>query len=114
MKEKIIEINKRLGLNTEFISDQNIQGYSIGKTIYINEMGDIEKINKHELLHFYEETESFKKIKEKILEDNKEKIDKIREAYELRYYGLYSKEEIENGIIDTEIVIDIMIDNYVI
>ena len=114
MKEKIIEINKRLGLNTEFIIDEKIQGYSIGKTIYINEMGDIEKINKHELLHFYEETESFKKIKEKILEDNKEKIDKIREAYELRYYGLYSKEEIENGIIDTEIVIDIMIDNYVI
>ena len=115
MKEKIIEFNKQFHLETEFIIDSEIEGYSIGNTIYINENSkDIEKVNKHELLHFFENDETFQKLKEEILELNKEKIEKIREEYYLRYCGLYTEEEIQNGIIDTEIVIDMLIDNYVI
>ena len=115
MKEKIIEFNKQFHLNTEFIIDSEIEGYSIGNTIYLNEnSSDIEKVNKHELLHFFENDETFQKLKEEIIKLNKEKIKIIRKEYYLRYYGLYSEEEIQNGIIDTEIVIDMLIDNYVI
>ena len=38
----------------------------------------------------------------------------IRKQYYLRYCGLYTEEEIQNGIIDTEIVIDILIDNFIL
>lgn len=112
MKEKIIEFNKRFGLNTEFINDSEIEGYSLGNTIYINEnSSDIEKVNKHELLHFFENDETFQEIREEVLRKNREGIEKIRKQYYLRYCGLYTEEEIQNGIIDTEIVIDILIDN---
>lgn len=112
MKEKIIEFNKRFGLNTKFINDSEIEGYSLGNTIYINEnSSDIEKVNKHELLHFFENDETFQEIREEILRKNREGIEKIRKQYYLRYCGLYTEEEIQNGIIDTEIVIDILIDN---
>ena len=112
MKEKIIEFNKQFGLNTQFIIDKEIEGYSLGNTIYINENSkDIEKVNKHELLHFFEEDEVFQEIKEKIIKLNQEKIELIRKEYYLRYLGLYTNEEIQSGIIDSEIVIDILIDN---
>lgn len=115
MKEKIIEFNKQFGLKTEFITDSEIEGYSLGNTIYINEnSNDIEKVNKHELLHFFENDETFQRIKEEILKLNEERLEKIRSEYYLRYSGLYSEEEIQDRIIDTEIVIDILIDNYVI
>ena len=114
MKEKIIEFNKQFGLKTEFITDSEIEGYSLGNTIYINEnSNDIEKINKHELLHFFENDETFQRIKEEILRLNEDKIEKIRSEYYLRYSGLYSEEEIQDGIIDTEIVIDILTGNYI-
>ena len=117
VKEQIINLNKSLGLKTEFCDcGEGILGYSMKDTIYlnINIEQDLEKTNKHEILHFYEETEAFKKIKEEILRLNKDKLKKVYEEYELRYQGLYTKEEIENGIIDTEIVIDSLIDNYII
>lgn len=114
MKEKIIEFNKQFGLNTEFIIDSEIEGYSLGNTIYINEnSNDIEKVNKHELLHFFVNDETFQRIKEEILRLNEDKIEKIRSEYYLRYSGLYSEEEIQRGIIDTEIVIDILTGNYI-
>ena len=113
MKEKIIEFNKQFGIKTEFITDSEIEGYSLGNTIYINEnSNDIEKVNKHELLHFFENDETFQRIKEEILRLNEDKLEKIRSEYYLRYSGLYSEEEIQDGIIDTEIVIDILIGNY--
>lgn len=112
MKKQIIELNKRFGLNTEFITDSEIEGYSLGNTIYINEnSSDIEKVNKHELLHFFENDETFQEIREEVLRKNREGIEKIRKQYYLRYCGLYAEAEIQNGIIDTEIVIDILIDN---
>lgn len=53
MKEKIIEFNKQFGLNTSFFTDTEIEGYSLNNTIYLNENSDdLEKVNKHELLHF--------------------------------------------------------------
>ncbi len=115
-EERIIELNKKLGLRTEFIEDEEILGYSLGRTIYIN-IGieqDYEKTNKHEILHFYEETEEFKKIKEQVLEENKDRIEEIRKEYEMRYYGLYSEEEIKAGVLENEIVIDMLIENSVI
>ena len=115
-EERIIELNKKLGLRTEFIEDEEVLGYSLGRTIYIN-IGieqDYEKTNKHEILHFYEETEEFKKIKEQVLEENKDRIEEIRKEYEMRYYGLYSEEEIKAGVLENEIVIDMLIENSVI
>lgn len=38
-------------------------------------------------------------------------LDSIREEYKLRYYGLYSDEEIKVGVLDNEIAIDLMVDN---
>jgi mannose/fructose/N-acetylgalactosamine-specific phosphotransferase system component IIB len=114
MKEKIIEFNKQFGLNTSFFTDTEIEGYSLKNTIYLNEnSADLEKVNKHELLHFFENDDAFSEIKEKILKSNEEKIDIIRSDYYLRYCGLYTEEEIQNGIIDIEIVIDVLIGNYI-
>jgi len=117
VKKRIINLNKSLGLKTEFCDcGEGILGYSMKDTIYlnINIEQDLEKTNKHEILHFYEETEAFQKMKEEILRLNKDKLKRVYEEYELRYEGLYTKEEIETGIIDTEIVIDSLIDNYII
>ena len=114
-REEIIKFNEQFGIKTIFCDLGDIVGYSENNTIYLNEHAeDLQKINNHELLHFFEDTETFIKLKEKILKDNKEKIDLIREQYELRYAGLYSEYDIKNGIIDTEIVIDMLTDNYII
>lgn len=113
IKQRIIEFNKKFNLKTEFITGEDVLGYALKDTIYINESieQDYEKTNKHELLHFYENTPEFKKLKQKLLIDHKEKIDKIRDEYELRYFGLYSEEEIKAGVLDNEIIIDLMVDN---
>lgn len=113
---KLVKFNKSLGIKTIIGPlEKDVLGYSLNDTIYLNEdADDLEKINKHELLHFFEMEDKFIELKNKILEDNKYKLETIRESYELRYMGLYSKDEIESGIIDTEIVIDILINNYAI
>ena len=116
IKERIIQINKQFGLKTEFITDENILGYALNDTIYINSSieQDYERTNKHELLHFFEESEEFEKLKQQVLKDNEADLDKIRSEYELRYFGLYSEDEIKAGVLDNEIVIDLLIDNSVI
>lgn len=118
MTNKEIEsFNKIFGINTVFYyDDKSVCGYEENNTIYLNlnSNKDLEKVNMHELLHFYEETEVFKKIKERVissLKENKE-FDKLKEEYELKYFGIYSLEEIEKGIIDTEIVIDVLVGDY--
>ena len=113
MKEKIIEFNKQFGLKTEFITDEDVLGYALGNTIYINENveQDYERTNRHELLHFFEVLPEFEAIKKRLLEENADKLDEIRSEYELRYFGLYSEEEIKAGVLDTEIAIDMMVDN---
>ena len=118
MTNKEIEsFNKIFGINTIFYyDDKSVCGYEENNTIYLNlnSNKDLEKVNMHELLHFYEETEVFNKIKERVissLKENKE-FDKLKEEYELKYFGIYSLEEIEKGIIDTEIVIDVLVGDY--
>ena len=118
MTNKEIEsFNKIFGINTIFYyDDKSVCGYEENNTIYLNlnSNKDLEKVNMHELLHFYEETEVFNKIKERVissLKENKE-FDKLKEEYELKYFGIYSPEEIEKGIIDNEIVIDVLVGDY--
>ena len=68
----------------------------------------------HELLHFFEETEMFNKIKERVISSLKENgtFDNLKEEYELKYIGIYSIDEIEKGIIDNEIVIDVLVGDF--
>ena len=66
VKNRIIEGNSRLGLKTVFYNAKNATlGYAQDNTIYINEhySDDIELINKHEVLHFYENSKQFRGIK---------------------------------------------------
>ncbi len=113
IKQRIIEFNNRFGIKTEFIRDESILGYALGRTIYINESidQDYEKTNKHELLHFFENTPEFEKIKTRLLEEHKDELEEIRKDYELRYFGIYSEEEIAKGVLDNEIAIDMMVNN---
>ena len=115
-KNRIVDFNRRFGLETKFIRDENVFGYCLGRTVYINEVleHDAERTNKHEVLHFFEETEEFEQLKRELLEEHSEDIDEIRRQYELRYYGVYSEDEIKAGVLDNEIVIDMLIDNSVI
>ena len=113
IKQRIIEFNNQFGIKTEFVTQEDVMGYALGNTIYINEsvQQDYEKTNRHELLHFFEETPEFEVIKKRLLEEHADKLDDIRSEYELRYFGLYSEEEIKAGVLDTEIAIDMMVDN---
>lgn len=111
----VVADNMKLGLYTVFFSgDESILAYTKGKSIYLNERigEEIEVVNKHEVLHHYENSECFKKIKFQFLNSlSEDEIGQLRNEYMLKYYGLYSKEEVEKGIIDTEIAIDLIIGN---
>ena len=113
-KQEIISYNSSLGIETKFFSDPfGVHGYTENSVIYLNEAYmSLDKVNKHEILHLYENTMAFKMVKESLLEmlSEKEKQE-IHDDYQLRYAGLYSKEEIEDGILDTEFAIDIIIGN---
>lgn len=107
--------NQRLGIETIFYNANNdILGYSENNKIYLNTfyLDDIDLVNKHEILHFFCDSQQFKFIKKvifSILDENK--IDKLREIYLLKYNSLYDEEEIKNGILDEEIAIDIITNN---
>lgn len=112
--QKIVDSNKALGINTVFYYDNNgVLGCCEDGTIYLNRAysNDFEKINKHEVLHFFEDSKQFKGIKKIIFDILGEKINSIRDQYYLKYNLLYSEEEIKNGVLDNEIAIDIMIHN---
>ena len=114
IQKKIVANNLKIGLKTEFFSDPNKPaGYTENGVVYINELFDnLEMINKHEVLHNFEKTMVFKRIKKLVLENltSKEKQE-LYEDYYVRYAGLYDLEAIKNGILNTEIVIDIIIGN---
>ena len=76
-------------------------------------MEDYEEVFTHELLHFYENSKIFNEIASSLIESLKEsnEYQDLINEYKLRYLGLYSKEEIEHGILDKEIVIDILANN---
>ena len=118
MTNKEIEaFNKTFGIETVFYyDDKSICGYEENNTIYLNlnSKKDLKNVNMHELLHFFEETEMFNKIKERVIKMLKENniFDKLKEEYELKYFGIYSLDEIEKGIIDNEIVIDVLVGDF--
>ena len=118
MTNKEIEtFNKTFGIETVFYyDDKSICGYEENNTIYLNlnSKKDLKNVNMHELLHFFEETEMFNRIKERVIKRLKENniFDKLKEEYELKYFGIYSLEEIEKGIIDNEIVIDVLVGDF--
>lgn len=118
MTNKEIEaFNKTFGIETVFYyDDKSICGYEENNIIYLNlnSKKDLKSVNMHELLHFFEETEMFNKIKERVIKRLKENniFDELKEEYELKYFGIYSLEEIEKGIIDNEIVIDVLIGDF--
>ena len=118
MTNKEIEtFNKTFGIETVFYyDDKSICGYEENNTIYLNlnNKKDLKNVNMHELLHFFEETEMFNKIKERVIKMLKENniFDELKEEYELKYFGIYSLDEIEKGIIDNEIVIDVLVGDF--
>ena len=114
-KKEIVESNKKLGLKTVFFGQANdILGYYENGTVFLNEFypNDMEKTNKHEVLHMFEDSEKFKIAKDVILKtmSNKEKGQLYRQYY-VKYAGLYSEDEIEKGVLDKEIAIDAIIGN---
>ena len=118
MTNKEIEtFNKTFGIETVFYyDDKSICGYEENNTIYLNlnSKKDLKNVNMHELLHFFEETEMFNKIKKRVIKRLKENnvFDELKEEYELKYFGIYSLDEIEKGIIDNEIVIDVLVGDF--
>ena len=118
MTNKEIEtFNKTFGIETVFYyDDKSICGYEENNTIYLNlnSKKDLKNVNMHELLHFFEETEMFNRIKERVIKRLNENnvFDELKEEYELKYFGIYSLDEIEKGIIDNEIVIDVLVGDF--
>lgn len=114
-KQDIIELNKKLGFETIFFNkEKSILGYTENKTIYLNEFYEdkLETINKHEILHHYENSKNFKLVKENIFKVmSQEEYKDLLNKYTLKYWGVYTNKEIEKGILDTEIVIDAIIGN---
>ena len=110
-REEIVLYNINLGIETIFSSELETIGKVEGKVIYLNDnFEDLELINKHEILHFYEDTKQFKKIKEIILNTlKKEELDRLRNEYRILYFSLYKNEENIDEMIDNEIVIDFII-----
>ena len=115
-KEEIVEYNKSLGIETYFYND--IDSLSIGYTqdnkIYLNEAYDIElleKVNKHEVLHKFENSKEFKEIKETLLNSSVLNMEELRKEYSLKYAGVYTNREINKGILDNEIIIDYISSN---
>lgn len=107
--QEIVEQNRSFGIETKFFEDENVLGYCFDKTIYLNSKAkDLELVNNHELLHFYENTPLFLTIKTQVLSRfrSDELEDKLKE-YRLKYFGIYDNEE----ILKTEITIDAMIGN---
>ena len=115
--KEIVTFNKTFGIETVFYyDDKSICGYEENNIIYLNlnSKKDLKNVNMHELLHFFEETEMFNKIKERVIKRLKENniFDNLKEEYELKYFGIYSIDEIEKGIIDNEIVIDVLVGDF--
>lgn len=110
-KEEIVLYNKQFGIDTIFSSEIDTVGYKEGNVIYLNDSyEDLEKINKHELLHFFEESIQFKKIKEIILSSlGVNELKELRKEYNEVYSLLYSDEINTSDLIDNEIVIDFIL-----
>lgn len=113
-ESSIILFNKKIGLRTVFFREENgVLGYSCGYTIYLNKfyMNDLNYINRHEVLHFYENSNLFKRVKKFILNVlTRYKLNRLRELYFNNYKNLCSYFNVLD-VIDNEIVIDIVAGN---
>lgn len=113
LKETIIAYNGLLGIETVFFNDTNgIQGYKQGRAVYLNENCDeemLKKINRHEVLHFYENSKIFTNVKHIVFKlFGKEKMKSLIDEYYDVYKDLYTKEEVKQGVLINEIVIDVL------
>ena len=91
-KEEIVLYNKSLGIKTIFSSELESAGKVEGKVVYINDAyDDIDIINNHEVLHLFENSKQFKKIKEILLNIlSNEELNELRKEYRETYYELYT------------------------
>lgn len=113
-KEQVIAFNSTLKIETVFFNDpSSVAGYIENGIIYLNEaFNNLEQVNKHEVLHLYENTIFFKMVRNNILSLlSKEEKQEIYQEYQIRYAGIYSEQEIKNGVLDNEIAIDMIIGN---
>ena len=113
LKQRIINNNKLLGIETVFYNEESdVLGYKEDRTIFLNEnSGNLEKLNMHEVLHFYENTETFKEVKQVILKKiDREELMRLRNEYYLTYKDLYNN-DLDRDTLDNEIVIDIITKN---
>jgi len=112
-KEEIVLKNKELGIETVFSNDFSTAGKKEGKVVYLNDnYDDLEMINKHEILHLFEDSKQFKEIKEIILKViHGDELENLRKEYYFNYLMLYKDEKDINEIIMNEIVIDFIIKN---
>jgi len=112
-KEEIVLKNKKLGIKTVFSSELTTVGKKEGKVVYLNDnYDDLEMINKHEVLHLFEDSKQFKEIKEIILRViPKDELESLRKEYYFNYFNLYKDEKNIKEIINNEIVIDFIIKN---
>ena len=110
-KTFVTACNQKLGFKTNFFFEPNgIYGYTENGVVHINAFyqDEIEKINKHEVLHHYENSDTFKIAKKVIISSFTEsELDELENEYFLRYGGLYDIEN-EIDIIHTEIAIDVI------
>ncbi len=115
MKERnIILFNKKIGLKTVFFNEENgVFGYSEGHTIYLNNFYEeyLYDVNKHEVLHFYENTNLFRTFKDFVLGVlPKFQLEKLRNLYLNSYKFLHDSNNLLQ-IVDNEIVIDLIAGN---
>ena len=64
--ESIILDNENLGIKTHFFCENNgVLGYTENGEIYLNEFynNDLEMVNKHEVLHLFENSKQFLGVK---------------------------------------------------
>ena len=111
----IVLQNNKLGINTVFYNEENgVLGYCENNTIFLNEFYDEETlnlVNRHEVLHFFDSSKTFESVKRRVLGLLGNNMVKLKEEYLLKYNGLYSEEEINNGVLENEIVIDFIVGN---
>ena len=109
----VVAQSKQLEIPVKIFHSEEIEGYTEDGVIYLSdECDNVEKVFKHEVMHLYEDTIAFKMVKESILSilTDKEK-QRLIDEYSLRYEGVYSKQQIDEGILETEIAIDMIIEN---
>lgn len=112
--ETIRKENRKLGFDTIFFNEENgVISYTEKGMIYLNTAyNNLYLANKRETLHLFENHPYFDLVKIACLKKLPfSEYEKLYGFYLDKYKNLYSEEDIENGVIDNEIVIDIIVGN---